>query len=50
MREVHAPMTFQISEVYNLPTLMGIENAVTKMERAMKRDRDLAIKRAARQN
>lgn len=50
MRERRAPMTFAISEVYNLPELLGIENSVSKMERAMKRDRDLAIKRASRQN
>jgi hypothetical protein len=50
MREVHAPMTYRVSELYNLPELMGVENAVKKMERAMKRDRDLEIKRAARSN
>lgn len=50
MREVRSPITFRISEVYNLPELMGVENSLQKMERAMKRDRDIAIKRAARSN
>lgn len=50
LRRERQPMTYAISEVYNLPELMGIENAVQKMERAMKRDRDLAFKRASRQN
>jgi len=50
MRESRAPMTYAISEVYNLPALLGMENSVLKLERALKRDRDLAIKRASRQN